>query len=170
MRKTSPAVAALVLALFASLGLAACGNDDSGDKNDITLPNTIPGNTKDTATHEMSDDATYEGPYDAKFRDWVNDNDEAKATVTAHVKEVIGDNAFTLAGTEDDGEDLLVVDPKGTTGLQPGVEVTVTGTVHKAFDLPFVEDEVKVDFENDADFKGFDRDPYLQAKTVSVKP
>lgn len=171
MTKRSNTVAGAVLALTAGLGLASCGNDDAGDKDDISMPNTVPGmdDSDQKASNDASDDA-YEGPYNAKFREWANDHDEATASVTANVKKVIGGNAFTLASTEDDSEDLLVVDTKGTTGLQAGVEVTVTGTVHKAFDLPFVEDEIDVDFENDVDFKGFDRDPYIQAKTVSVTP
>lgn len=163
----------LLLALVATLGLAACGDDGDNDGlNDLGVQDTNgPNDTLQTPTQEPTEQnegaPDYEGPYDAKFRSWVNDNDEGTVAVSGNVEQVISDNAFTLAG-EGDNEDLLVVGADKVAGLQTGSAVTVTGTVHKAFNLPGVEDDIHVDFEDDNVLQGFDRDPYVEAAQVDT--
>jgi len=151
---------ALLLALVATFGLAACGPHTQGPNDTIQTPTREP--TESTGTTP-----DYEGPYDAKFRAWVDNNDDSTVVVSGNVDQVISDNAFTLAG-EGDREDLLVVGADRVTGLQAGSDVSVTGTVHKAFNLPGVEDDIHVDFEDDSILQAFDRDPYVEAAQVDT--
>ncbi len=177
MQTTTPSgpgrfVPALLLALVATFGLSACGDDSRDGMNDLGLQDTQgPNDTIQTPTQEPTDRTEtapdYEGPYDAKFRAWVDDNDESTVEVSGNVEQVISDNAFTLAG-EGDTEDLLIVGADKVTGLQAGSAVTVTGTVHKAFNLPGVEDDIHVDFEDDSILQAFDRDPYVEAAQVDT--
>jgi len=170
---TGRLISAILLAALATFGLAACGNDSGDGMNDLGLKDNSqrPTDAMQTPTQEptkRSDSAPdYEGPYDAKFRAWVNDNDDSTVAVTGNVEKVISENAFTLAG-EGDSEDLLVVGADKVSGLQAGSAVTVTGTVHKAFNLPGVEDDIHVDFEDDNVLQGFDRDPYVEAAQVDT--
>jgi hypothetical protein len=169
--RISRGIAAVLFAALASFGLAACGDDSDGGLNDLGVQDTNgPNDTLQTPTQTPSDKMSkpdYTGPYNAKFRDWVNDNDDSTVTVTGNVEKVINDNAFTLAG-EGNTEDLLVVGADTVSGLKSGSSVTVTGNVHKAFNLPVVEDDIKVNFEDDAVFQGFDRDPYVEATAVDT--
>jgi hypothetical protein len=165
-------ISALLFAALATFGLAACGDDSGKGMNDLGLQDTQgPNDTVQTPTQEPTEKTDsapdYEGPYDAKFRAWVNDNDDSTVAVTGNVEQVISENAFTLAG-EGDSEDLLVVGADKVSGLQAGSAVTVTGTVHKAFNLPGVEDDIHVDFEDDNVLQGFDRDPYVEATQVDT--
>jgi hypothetical protein len=151
---------AMLLALVATFGLAACGSHTQGPNDTIQTPNREPTDTTGTTPD-------YEGPYDAKFRAWVDNNDDSMVVVSGNVEQVISDNAFTLAG-EGDKEDLLVVGADKVTGLQAGGAVSVTGTVHKAFNLPGVEDAIHLDFEDNSILQAFDRDPYVEAAQVDT--
>lgn len=165
-------ISALLLALVTMFGLAACGDDSRAGMNDLGLQDTQgPNDTLQTPTQVPTDRTAgapdYEGPYDARFRAWVNKNDDSTVAVSGTVEQVISDNAFTLAG-EGDNEDLLVVGAAKVTGLQAGSAVAVTGTVHRAFNLPGVEDDIHVDFEDASILQAFDRDPYVEATQVDT--
>ena len=151
---------ALLLALFATFGLAACADHTQGPNDTLQTPTQVP-------TDRTPSAPDYEGPYDARFRAWVDNNDDSTVVVSGNVDQVISDNAFTLAG-EGDKEDLLVVGADKVTGLQAGGAVIVTGTVHKAFNLPGVQDDIHVDFEDDSILQAFDRDPYVEAAKVDT--
>jgi len=178
MQTTNPSrpvrrlIPTLLLAALATFGLTACGDDSGDGMNGLGPQDTQgPNDTLQTPTQAPTDKTEgvpdYEGPYDAKFRSWVKDNDDATVAVSGNVEQVISDNAFTLAG-EGDSEDLLVVGADKVADLQTGSAVTVTGTVHKAFHLPGVEDDIHVDFEDDNVLQGFDRDPYVEAAQVDT--
>jgi hypothetical protein len=165
-------VATLLIAVLAGFGLSACGDDSDNGIGDLGVQDTDgPNDTLQTPSErpsqKASDKPDYVGSYDTKFRAWVDQNDDATVAVTGKVEKVISDNAFTLAGQGND-EDLLVVGADKVSGLQAGRTVTVTGDVHKAFNLPEVEDDIKVDFEDDNVFQGFDRDPYVEATMVDT--
>ena len=145
--------AGVTVALIATLGLAGCG----GDGDDAAPPVENPVTPVPTQTTAPSDDAdtngTYEGAYDAKFREWAGDHEGA---------------TVTLAG-ENGADDFLVVSKDATLALAAGGKVSVTGVVHKAFDLPGVEDEINIDFSDDDMFEGFDRDPYVVASNITTE-
>jgi hypothetical protein len=161
-------VAGVLAATVATFGLAACG--DNADRaeppaNNSTSPSAAAQNPH---ANETDEHPTYNGPYDAKFRDWADDHEDAIVTLTGSVKTVVNDNAFTLAG-KNGADDFLVVSEDVSKGLAAGSDISITGVVHKAFDLPEVEDEIKVNFNNPTPFKGFDRDPYVVASNISTE-
>lgn len=160
-------VGALLLALVATFGLSACG-DDAVDGEVPGVEDVLPTDEPaEEPTEDAPEEPAYDGAYDNTFRQGIDDHVDKTVALTGEVEKVISDNAFTLAGNGGT-EALLVVGADPTTGLEPGAEVTVTGVVHKAFDLPAVEDEIDVDFDDDTVFQGFDRDPYIQATTVET--
>jgi hypothetical protein len=165
-------VTTLLLALVAAFGMAACGDKSiDGGMSDLGVQDTQgPNDTIQTPTEppqKRDEKPGYVGLYDTQFRRWVNDNEDSTVVVTAKVEKVISDNAFTLAGAGDT-EDLLVLGADKFTGLRSGTPVVVTGKVHKAFNLPMVEDDIHVNFENDSVLQAFDRDPYVEATRVDT--
>ena len=159
----------VAIALIATLGLAGCGGDGDGDGDGAAPPVENPVPTQTTAPSDDADaNGTYEGAYDAKFREWAGNHEGATVTLTGTVKNVVNDNAFTLAG-ENGADDFLVVSKDATSALAAGGKVSVTGVVHKAFDLPGVEDEINIDFSDDDMFEGFDRDPYVVASNITTE-
>lgn len=165
---TAGRLASYLLAALVGLGsLSACGDDVNPPGIDGPGMQTGPTVPADPPESEDAMD-TYTGPNDAKFRAWADDHEGAEVAVDATVEKVLNQNAFTLAG-EDGAEALLVVDKGAIEKLKAGDTVTVKGIVHKAFDLPVVEDQISVDFDDDTVFEGFDRDPYIVSTDASVQ-
>lgn len=159
----------LTLGVIVGFGLTACGWSDHGGNSGIETQETAPAPASVPETQPAaSATPAYDGPYNATFRSWVNTHAESNVAISGKVGAVISDNAFTLAGKGDD-EDLLIVTPR-VTSLPTGVRVKVTGMVRKAFDLPLVEDDIEVKFEDGAAFRSFDRDPYVRATQVEPSP
>lgn len=146
-----------VLAL-STLSLVACG--------DTAGPET--GTSVEDVQETAEDEAAADGPYDSDFYDTVPDLEGETVTVSADVNEVISPESFVIAGTDDTSVDpLLVVGATEVTGLAPDLTVAVTGTVHTAFDLPAVEEELGVDLD-DALYEDYDQQPYITATGVDT--
>lgn len=163
-------LAGMLIATAVAFGLAACGSN-GGNSDDAAPPAGSP--APPAATQNMPKDDSdskpaYDGAYDAKFREWAGDHEGDVVTITGHVKTVLNENALTIMGTNGT-EDFLVVGKGKAAGIKAGDNVSVTGKVHKAFDLPGVEDEIDVDFNDDNVLQGFDRDPYVVATDVAVQ-
>lgn len=156
-----PAFAALVAALVVSFGVTACGDNGEVIEN--------PGLTTHTNSPSSPEaKPSYSGTNDAKFSHWIDDHEDAKVTVTGQVKTVLSENAFTLAG-ETGADDLLVVGENKISNLKAGDRVAVVGAVHKAFDLPVVEDTIHVNFNDPTPFQGFEHAPYIQAMNTAIR-
>lgn len=162
--RTCSIFAGLATALVTSLGVAACGHDANGRSPAIKNPGM---STHAAPTPSAETKPPHSGTNDAKFRHWIDGHEDAPVTVTGHVKTVLTENAFTLAG-EHGADELLVVSEDKITNLKAGDSVAVEGAVHKAFNLPVVQDKFHVNFNDPTPFQGFDRDPYIQAMNTAI--
>lgn len=106
---------------------------------------------------------TYEGPYDEDFAADLESYEDETVKVFADVQTVVSPEAFTITG--DNIGELLVLTTDGTDGLREDIPVEVTGTVHTAFDLPVVEEDLQRDIDDGA-FGAWDEEPYLVADEV----
>lgn len=164
-RPLARAAAGTALAIGA-LSLAACG-DTAGPETGTDVEE-VQEATEEEAVDDGPYDGPYEGPYDATFYDNVSDLEGETVTVSADVNEVLPPSSFVIAGTDDTSVDpLLVVSATEATGLAPDLTVAVTGTVHTAFDLAAVEEELGVDLD-DALYEEYDQEPYISATSVDT--
>lgn len=142
-----------------ALALSACGGDTSGSE--------VGADVGDIVAEDGPPEA-YDGPYDAGFSEAARSYDGQEVTVSANVNEVVSPTSFTIAGTEaTDVDPLLIVSPTKVDGLQEGTAVQVTGTVHQAFDLPTVEEGVRVDLD-DSLYGSYDQLPYIEATSIDT--
>lgn len=89
-----------------------------------------------------------------------------EVTLSAAVTEVIGPNAFTIAG--ENAQELLVVHD-GDAQITVDTPIRVTGTVIKAFAIPDAEEFTEADLE-DGPIADFDGEPYVQATAIDTDP
>ncbi|MCI2240310.1 hypothetical protein MO973_45810 [Paenibacillus sp. TRM 82003] len=163
-RPTARTAAAGIVA-FAAFGVAGC-SDTAGEEEGTTVEDI---QEADDESLEGEAAATpYEGAYDGTFYDDVNTYVGQEVTVSAEIDSIVSPQAFIIAGTADTTVDpMLVVGATEVTGLTEGAVVEVTGTVHEAFDLPQVEEDTGVDFQDDL-FNDYDAEPYITATSVEV--
>ncbi len=155
-RTTTSRTAAAVLAAATALGVAACGDNESG------------ADSEDVPAYEALEGSRYEGRYEAGFLESIDDYAGEEVTLDAAVEEVVGPDAFTISGTGDTYvEALLVVGAEQADELTAEALVEITGTVRDGFGITDVEDELGVDLD-DAVFEGFEGEPYLVADGVEV--
>lgn len=139
---------------------------------------TLTGCSDDTAGPETGTDVEdiqeeeavgpYDGLYDTTFYDNIDSYVGEEVTVSADVNEIVSPTSLTIAGTEDtDVEPMLVVSADEVSGLEPDLTVRVTGTVHEAFDLPTVEDEMGLDLDDEL-YDEFDGEPYIEATSIDT--
>lgn len=151
-RRTAAAVA------LAALGLTACGTsaDQSGD--DVG-----------DAQEQPADAGAYTGPYDQAFVDDAATLVDADVTLTAEVAEVVSPVAFTITDTEGTGtEPLLVVNyDEGTSGLDTGDLVEVTGTYREAYNVPSAEEDLR-ETPGVEQLARYDGEPYVEAADVEA--
>ncbi|WP_337061066.1 hypothetical protein [Kineococcus sp. G2] len=163
-RPTARTAAAGIVA-FAAFGVAGC-SETAGEEEGTSVEDVQ--EADEEALEGEAAVTPYEGAYDGTFYDDVNTYVGQEVTVSAEVDSVVSPNAFVIAGTEDTTVDpMLVVGATEVSGLSEGTLVEVTGTVHEAFDLPQVEEDTGVDFEDDL-FNDYDAEPYIVATTVEV--
>ncbi|MFH5823465.1 hypothetical protein [Georgenia sp. AZ-5] len=158
--RTSGRLAAAGLAVAAALALAACDEDDTAG----------PETGADAGTQEGADAVVdpYVGPYDTPFYSDINSYSGQEVTVSGDVDEIVSATAFTIAGTEDtDVAPLLVVSTTEVGGLEPDMTVSVTGTVHEAFDLATLEEQAGTDLDDEL-FDVWDGEPYIDASSVDT--
>lgn len=151
-------VAVLGLVLVAGFGVAGCGREDADV--DTSVADVREGG-------EGGADSGYEGVYDDAFEAEVTSYDGETVEISAQVAEVVSAEVFTLAGDEPGIRPLLVAHEEPVAGVAEGDPVTVSGTVHRTFDITNVEEEVSVDLD-DALFEDFEAEPYIEATDVEV--
>lgn len=142
---------------IALLGVSACGDSTSGAELGTTVQEV----------QQEDADAAYDGDYDTAFYKEMGSYAGQEVTLSADVNRIVSDHAFTIAGG--DVEELLVVSVDRTGHLQPDSAIKVTGTVHTAFDLPVVEDQVGTDLD-DRSLDEWDQEPYVEAKDIDTTP
>lgn len=143
---------------LAALSLVGC-NSTSGSEEGADVQDVV---------EEDSETAPYDGALDSEFYDAYSSYIGEEVTVSADVNEIVSDTSFTIAGTDDTTVDALLVVADGEMAeVEPGLTVSVTGTVMESFDLPTVEDETGLDLEEDA-YADYDGENYIVASEVDA--
>lgn len=156
--RTAAAAGAAALALT---GLSACG-DTAGTEEGVDV--------EDVQQEGDNNDFIYDGPYDETFNEDMDQYEGETVTVSAEVNDVLSENAFTIAGTEDTSvEELLIVSAEGNADLAEDDPVEVTGVVHQAFESTTVEEDLGFTLEEEL-FADYDGEPYIEATTVDTNP
>ncbi|WP_300011615.1 hypothetical protein [Pseudonocardia sp.] len=90
--------------------------------------------------------------------------------VNGTVADTVADSALVLAsgdGASGDGADSVLVVHQPDVDPAEGSDIGVVGVVRPSFDLPAVETELGVDYDEDL-FATFADEPYLLATTVEA--
>lgn len=156
------------------LGLTACstaGEETGADVEDVNELAEEGEENLEEGLEEGDEEEAVDGPFDGPFDDdFYADIDDLYVgelvTVSALVNEVIAPEAFTIAGTDETTvEELLVLHDGTVEGLEPELDVTVTGTAQTVFVLTDVEAELGVDLDDGlyTDWEGL---PYIDATNV----
>ncbi|HET7315571.1 hypothetical protein [Salinisphaera sp.] len=150
--------AAGIFALAAALGLAACDSTTGGEKD---------ASVQDIQNEDAGSSYAYAGSYNSGFYGNLDSYEGKQVSVSADVGKVVSKHAFTMAGG--DVEPLLIVSANEEKNLAQGSTAKVTGTVHTAFDLTTVEDEVGVDLQDNL-FNQWGQEPYIVATSIDTNP
>ncbi len=153
-----------------ALGLTGCsttGPETGTDVEDVQEnAEQVEENVEETG-EDITEDG-YEGPYDQSFYDDIESLDGQTVTVSANVNEIVSENAFTIAGTDDTTVDeLLIVHDGEYPELEPGLTVAVTGTVHHTFVLEDVEADTGIGLDPEV-FAEWETSPYIDATNVDL--
>ncbi|MGY1987608.1 hypothetical protein ACI792_15435 [Blastococcus sp. SYSU DS0669] len=165
LRPLTTVAAAASLAL-SPLALAACGDDAT--EQEQTSTSIGEGSAEDQGFDYTEGDRepAYEGAYDTRFRDVIDEFLGEDVVVSASVEAVSSPVAFTIAGFDDVGlPPLLVLAPQGAEGVEEGMELEVSGTVQGTFSPSTAEEDLGVDLDDDA-LAEFEGEPYLLAEAV----
>lgn len=177
LRKPVVRTAIASVLTMSAFGLTACG-DTAGDEEGVSVedvqeedqevdPSVDADSDVDTEP-EGDADWAYEGNFDAEFFDTANDYAGQEVNVSADVNEVLSDDAFTIAGTDDTSVDeMLVVGADSTSELENDLTVSVTGTVQEDFDLVTVEENLGVDLEDEL-YEDWDGQTYIEASSIDT--
>lgn len=150
--------AAAGLLTISTFGLVACSEDTAGSEEGVSV--------EDVQEGGEDGGSAYDGVYDSDFETDVTSYEGETVTVSAEINEILGDQAFTIAGTEDtDVEPLVVIHKDAMENLEAGTVVEVTGVVHKALDVPKVEDAIETDMD-DVVLEDFEAEPYIEATNI----
>ncbi|MDK1348961.1 hypothetical protein QNO09_38080 [Streptomyces sp. 378] len=150
MEKGRPRRRATALLFAFALGIAGlmgCGDDTAGSETGADV-------------EEVQEDAFWRDP-----DRWAGE----EVTVSAEVKEVVNEDAFTIAGTAEADVDELLVVSADTTGVEEGDLAKVTGTVKENFNPADAEEDVGADWENEI-FADWVNEHYIQAISVETDP
>ncbi|WP_299958715.1 hypothetical protein [uncultured Modestobacter sp.] len=175
MRTHSSRFAKLTIAgtlALSPLTLTACGDDTAGPEEGVSAGDI---QEEDATTDPGLDVGTesdpvigYDGLYDTAFSEESNQYVGQQVTVSATVNELIGPNAFSIAGTDDTSvEPLLIVGADSANGLESGQVVQVTGTVEEPFNEATAEGDLGIELTDDA-FLDFQGGVYIAAEDVST--
>ena len=176
--------AAITVLPFAALTFTGCGGEDTAGPeesvaaDDVAQPEDTEVEGEGTAEEGIAEEGVgaegaegelgYDGVYDQAFVDESASLVGQEVTVSAEVNELISDNAFTIAGTEDtDVQPILVVQASGNPEIQQGLAVAVTGTVRDAFVVTDVESELGIELEDEA-YAEWENQRYIVANNVDT--
>lgn len=166
-----------VLLAASLLAIGGCADDIDGR----TAEDYPTGEVQQDEAAGVEDDVTAkgidDGAFDAELYGEVKSYDGETVTIAAEVYDIISTSAFTIAATgrttvETEGtttEELLVVHPDPIEALQEGHVVEVTGAVHTAFDLPEVENDLRVELDDNT-FHEWGKEPYVEATRINTAP
>lgn len=117
----------------------------------------------------------YDGPYNAAFAEDVGTHPETgeigvhegtEVTLTAEIGEVVSPIAVAITDPQDPSvAPLLVVLENADSALRAGDPIEVTGTVHAAYNVPAVEENLGEAPDTDV-LARYDGQPYIEASQV----
>lgn len=162
-------VALMIALCFGSFGLTGCGGTSGSeagtDVEDVQEEQDIDPDTAEAVEPEAP--GPYDGPYGQDFTNAMESYEGQQVTLSANVNKILTESAFTIAGTEEGIEPLLILHEDKIAELNTGSAVAVTGVVHKAMDLS----ELKKSFDGDLGAKSledWDGEPYIEAQSVDL--
>ncbi|MFH5823460.1 hypothetical protein [Georgenia sp. AZ-5] len=169
MSRTPHRPLATALATAAATALVGCSQGGT-DPDQDTDAGAEREETSAPEAEPEDDNGRYDGPYDSEFYDALGAYEGEEVTVIGEVAEVVSPTSFTIAGTEDtDVGPLLIVSLEATGGLEQDMVVSVTGTVHDAFDITAVEERFKTDLDDDL-HQAWSGGPYIEAIVIDLSP
>lgn len=117
---------------------------------------------------ETAAEPGFEGLYTDEFYEDAESLDGQTVVVSAKVNEVIDENSFTIAGTDETTvEELLIVHDGIFPDVEEGAVVQVTGVVHYLFAIEDVEGEFGITLDEDL-FVDFEASPYIAATDIDA--
>ncbi len=157
---------ASALVVTAAVTLVGCSADGAGTEQGTDVDKR----QGTSATEERPDetDGGYVGPYDSEFYDTLAAYEGDEVTVFGEVDEVVSPTSFTIAGVDDTQVGpLLVVSLEATGGLEKDMPVSVTGTVHEAFDIAAVERRFRTELDDNLHSR-WNGGPYIEALVIDL--
>lgn len=169
---TRMAIAGLVTA--AGLGLAGCGNEDTGtDVEDITEGEVAESSPAAEATDGMTGAVPpvtpYRGPYDQQYYDEQQVYEGQEVTLTGEVEEVLSDQAFEISDPDDAelGSLLVLHTLQEPPALEDGQLVEVVGTVQASFDPATAGEQLGIELTAEG-LEDHQDEGWVQATEVST--
>lgn len=174
--RTQPRHLVAVVVTAAGAALAGCGAPESETNPEMgtSVVSEIPEPTPDLL--EAGPAEPYTGPYDADFAAQIGtyaetgeitDYEGVEVTLTGEVHEVINPAAVAITDPQDPSvAPLLVVLEDADDTLAEGDPVEVTGTVHAAYGVPSVEEDIGVPPDDDV-LAHYDGEPFVWSTAVN---
>lgn len=169
---TRLAVAGLVAA--AGLGLAGCGNEDTGtDVEDITEGEVAESSPAAEATDGMTGAVPpvtpYRGPYNQQYYDEQQVYEGQEVALTGEVEEVLSDQAFEISDPDDAelGSLLVLHTLEEPPALEDGQLVEVVGAVQASFDPATAAEQLGIEL-NAEGLEDHQDEGWVQATEVST--
>jgi hypothetical protein len=150
------------------LGLSACGQDEAEAGTNGSAAESSDTSIEDIQEDGPGTDNVYDGSYDSAFMNNVTSYEGEHVTVTGEVAEIISEKAFTIGSTDGtDVEPLIVIYEDPVADLAFSSPVTVSGVVHKAFNVAVAEDQLDTELDK-VTFSDWESQPYIEAGDVEV--
>lgn len=155
-RPTVRTAAAAALAV-AGLGLAGCAAEDPE-------PSTDAGAEELLAEEPVE---PYSGPYDEEFVQLLDAYVGEDVELVGEVGEIVSPVAFTVTTEDSAVPPLLVVHEPEAAAVEVGSTVQLAGTLHEAYNVPTVEEELGQDPGPEV-LASYDGQPFVNATAVDV--
>ncbi|EMY33426.1 hypothetical protein D477_015057 [Arthrobacter crystallopoietes BAB-32] len=110
----------------------------------------------------------FDGPFGPDFTERMDSLEGQTVKVSGRVDAVVDPTAFTIRAEEGQPtEPLLVIYDGDLADLEPGQPIRVSGIAHTVFDLPFVEQDLGRELDDNV-FGPWDHEPYIKASEVEA--
>lgn len=174
-RTTAVRTMAVVAVVAAGMVLTGCGRQEADPVAEPGAP--LASETAPPAAELLSaPPSPYVGPYDADFSDQIGTYPETgqtsayegmEVTLTGEVDEIINPIAVTITDPADSTvAPLLVVRENAEENLAPGDLLEVTGTLHAAYNVPTVEEDLGQAPDEEV-LAHYDGEPFVWATSVN---